>query len=172
MAIHVALAKEPYQNEFGDLVCEWSKKGVSKYLVNEENTGTERIIPLCVVHPNPWIALQQFGIDASAIKTKHKCPYTDYEYFSIIPTALLLNTDYDYKVRHWAPDYVMDWEFHKNMWKKEELLRLHDVERLLLGSGYTTCTLSTDGDRSLIQRRVMLDNGDALWCFFWEWYNK
>jgi hypothetical protein len=171
--INLVKAKEKYVPNIGDLVCEWSNKESVEYLVAEKGMGTEKVIPLACAHPNPWKALDMFDICATPIIAKYKCPYTNYEHFAILPVQLLINGNVDaYKhLKHWAPEYVLDWEWHKEL-MKERRFEIQAIQRILLGSGYTGGTGFNDGHGGLEERRVMLDNGDALWVIFWEWYNK
>jgi hypothetical protein len=171
--IKVVKAKEKYVPNIGDLVCEWTSKESAEYLVAEEGLGTEKVIPLACAHPNPWTALSYFNINAEPLQVTYDCPYTTYTHFTILPIALLLNGDGKaYKnMKHWAADYVLDWDFHREL-MKERRLEIQAIQRILLGSGYTNGCGFNDGSPGLEQRRVMLDNGDALWVSFWEWYNK
>ena len=167
--ISLIKAEKPYKPEIGDLVCQ-SEESV-KYLCHSEDPATDKIIPLGCADPNPWEALRVFAINAKPIITKYTCPYTKYEHFGIVPVALLLRKDNVYNVKFHSADYLMDWAFHRHNFKKDRL-KLFNIPKILLGSGYTDGTGHYDGSGSSIQRPVMLENGDALWCHFHEWYNK
>lgn len=173
--INLIKSENHYKPKIGDLVCEWFNEESSLYLVDEPEPNTDKIIPLVCASPNPFRVLNEvFDINAMPIIAQYKCPYTHYTHFAIVPVALLINGDekkYEGKVKHHSPDYLMDWEFHKQM-VKDRRLELYDIPKLLLGSGYTNMTSHNDGHGRPEQRRVMMDNGDALWCYFWEWYNK
>jgi hypothetical protein len=159
--------------EFGDIIAEMVKPGVSKYLVEEEGPGTDKVVPLQCITPNPWTALAVLGIDCEDIIARYECPYTEYTHFAIVPSALLINGTIDpYKGLKRNPEYVLDWEWHKQMIPEKERFGLFPIQKLLIGSGYTCGAAFNDGIGRINQRRVMLDNGDALWCHFWMWYNK
>lgn len=168
--INIIPAEKPYTPDIGDLVCDFNKK-VSGYLTLQKSKS-EKIIPLSLIDLNPWNALRDLGIDCSCINVKYTCPYTKYEHFAIIPTALIVNGDVKIysKVRHWNPEFVLDWEWHKKM--IPDRLNLSKIEKILLGSGYTDGTNAHDGSGAIIECRVILDNGDMLHCHTWEWYNK
>ncbi len=172
----IKVVKSPsnhYKTDCGDIMCEMIQNGSSEYLVAEEGTGTDKVIPLACAHPNPWVACAMFDINTKPIQLMYNCPYTRYEHFAMLPIALLVNGDVDvYKnVNYHSPDYLLDWEFHTQLWKNRRL-DIQPVQQVLLGSGYQRGCSSYDGHGSLEKRRVMLDNGDALWVAFWEWFNK
>jgi hypothetical protein len=167
------LAEKHYKPDLGDLVWDFDNDKVSKYLVYEEGPGTDKIIPFACAHPNPWVVCGMFDIDLSLIKLQYECPYTRYAHYSLLPTALLINGDVQAykKVKYHSPEYILDWEWHKQMFPKD-LLGLSRIQKIMLGSGYTNFTGFNDGSGSIVARRVMLDNGDAVLVHFHEWYNK
>lgn len=174
--IQLVQAAKPYKPEIGDLVCEWCKPEKSElYLDSAKGPGTDKVVPLCIIYPNPWVALEWFNIDAKPIMAKYECPYTNYKHFAIVPTALLLlqgdTKRYEKCKSMYGMDYILDWDFHKHM-HKERRLEVFPIQKMLLGSGYTHGTCINDGHGSLEYARVNMDNGDALWVAFWEWYNK
>lgn len=171
--IQIVEAKKPYEAKHADLICDFCEdKRYSKYL-SQESLNSQKIIPLAVLYPDPWQALEALNIDGDPLHFKYKCPYTGYEHFAILPSSLIVNGDVNvYKdVKHHSPDYVLDWEWHQKM-HKANLTGLTDIQKIMLGSGYTSGTRITDGHGTIKQCLVMLDNGDALLSNFWEWYNK
>lgn len=172
--IKIIEQEKPYKPSNGDLICDFYENKASKYLVYEETPLIDKIIPFAIVHPNPWIAAQALDINTTPIQVNYKCPYTGYNHYAIVPSALIINDNVQVykKVKHWAPDYILDLEWHQKMIPALNLHGLSEIQRILLGSGYTEGTHFTDGSGSIITRQVMLDNGDALLCHLWEWYNK
>lgn len=172
--IKIIEQKKPYKPSNGDLVCDFYENRASKCLVYEETPLIDKIIPFAILYPNSWIAAKAFDIDTTPIQVPYKCPYTGYTHFAIIPSALIVNGDVKVyaKVKHHAPEYILDLPWHQKMIQKKDLYELSAIQRILLGSGYTEGTHINDGNGSIITRQVMLDNGDALLVHTWEWYNK
>lgn len=164
-------AKNPYKPDHADLICDFQNEGSSKYLTLDQPTS-EKTIPLSIVDPNPWTALAKLGIDYKQLCVRYECPYTHYEHFAIVPTALLVNGNIEIykKVNHFNPDFVLDWEWHLKM--IPDLLTIGKIGKILLGSGYTDMNNVFDGSGAIIQCRAVLDNGDMVHCYTWEWYNK
>lgn len=137
----------------------------------EENTQT---LPLAVVNPNPWQALRDLDINADAIKSPYKCPYTEYTSFGIVPICLISANLLNYieaAERFKQADYWLDYQYHQDLWG-DKLLAMTDIQKLLLGSGYTYATGWNDGTPQQVYGKVNLDNGDSLFVYYWEWYNK
>ncbi len=180
--IKIVPAKKIYKPEIGDLILDWEKPDARKFLgvvegrKKQEKQATPKegqILPLRLVHPNPWKALDAMSIDADGIKALYECPYTGYEFFAVIPAALIssdLAKKYNH-VQHWNKDYLFDHDWHKEM-MKEHVTGLGEIGKLMIGSGWTRCTGVNDGSRSLITAVVDLDNEDQLLVYTWEWYNK
>ena len=178
--IKVTPAFVPYEPDHGDLVCGFEQTGAEKYLETPLLSLPEgEVLPLCLIRPHPLKALDALEISWSHIKCPYLCPYTGYTYYSIMPAALV-STDLEGKwgalirkpgvARH-GHEYVLDHEFHRSMWK-EKIFNLHDIGKAVLGLGYTSGTGINDGNSSIGQTVVNLDNGDKLWVYFHEWHNK
>lgn len=171
MPIELVPAKKPYDEDIGDLVCDLVHSKASDYLENDPNLGTEKIIPLCLINPNPWRAVQELDINARPLVAKYKCPYTNYEHFGVVPVALLLfNGGEKSYPKMFNSDFIFDWEWHKKMIR--DRASVSPIQKILLGSGYSDFWRASDGHGEIKERKVMLDNGDGLLVAFWEWYNK
>jgi hypothetical protein len=176
--IKIIEAPEKYENDCGDLVCDFDGGKVGKYLSQplKENKGWQ-ILPLGVLDPNPFIALKRLDIDPENIVSKYVCPYTNYEHYSVMPIAVfsqnLKKNYFDILAakRLWNIDYVLDHAWHKKM-HGDALLAIADIAKMLLGSGYTHGTMINDGSRSMKVLMAHLENGDLLYNWAWEWYNK
>lgn len=184
----VVPAKNPWQPQHGELVICWCKPGSGTYIEtpgpevpNKQVSPSEhvyerpiegQVLPLCLVSPNPWRALQILGIDTQEIMLPYTCPYTGLVFYGLVPSCLVSSDvgRYADKIRY-DKDYILDHEYHREMWK-DRVFDLQDVARVLLGTGYTHGTGINDGSRSLHQTKVNLSNGDYLWCYLWLWHNK
>ena len=159
------------------MLCGFTNKESCQYL-EEADTPLEQILPLTLINPNCWVALSNLEIDTEPIKVIYECPYTKYTSYSIVPVALV-STDLKGKwesiirkgISLHTVEYLLDYEFHKNMWQKR-ILELTDIGKLLMGSGYTYLAGWNDGYGSKESFKINLDNGDFLWVYAWEWYNK
>lgn len=127
--IKVIKQEKPYKPDIGDLICDFCEDKASEYLVHEKTPLIDKIIPLVILYPNPWIAAKAFDIDTTPIQTIYKCPYTGYTHYSIVPSALIVNGDVKVyaKVNHYAPNYILDLEWHQGMGRKEDLYELSAI---------------------------------------------
>lgn len=153
-------------------------------------------ISLYNVTAHPFQALKVLGIEAADLKAEslYTCPYTNYDHFGIMPTAVLSENVEAYRPaleirgsNHGA-DFALDCDFHRSERTDKQivegetcdetgyhfsgLFELTSVQRSLLGTGYTVGTLMSDGHGAIKHGRIELDNGDWLFVHFWEWYNK
>ncbi len=112
----------------------------------------------------------ELGINPGGLRIRYKCPYTDYDFYGVVPVALISDDLKKYKI-HGNTDYWFDYEYHEQMWG-DKRFELNNIQKLLLGSGYTLGTRVNDGSSSVRQTTVNLSNGDCLWVHFFEWHNK
>jgi len=169
-------AERPYDPEYGDLVCLWDNKDANLYLETPTDPPENEVLPLAVLHPNPWDALVYLDIDAKQIMVNYLCPYTKYASWAVVPVALCsedLHGKYKERIekRFGRQDYWLDHEYHKEMWG-DKRWQPSEIHRLMLGSGYTSGTRINDGSRSVDATRVWLSNGDYLWVYLNVWHNK
>jgi hypothetical protein len=146
----------------------------SRYVLNEvkiEDAEHMDRLPICFYNTgNPWISLpKRLGIDADELKkaVEYDCPYTKNKYYWILPTYLVLTSN-TVKYYNGKPD---DFEFDIDWWKRSDI-KPNSIQLALLGHGYTNGTLPCDGSGAIKLVLVSLDNGDALLCYCWIWYNK
>jgi len=133
---------------------------------------------------HPWSAIQiKFGIEPKDMERafKYNCPFTSNKFYWCIPCYLILRGSVQrYRIGDWASknfDYEFDVDFHSEPFEKQEdsdILRLaHDpLICSYLGHGFTDVNLPNDGDGDVERVLIELDNGDALLCLCWVWYNK
>ena len=176
--IKLVKPEKVYKSDLGDLLCELCELEPGdcqalQYLSANQDLPN-KIIPLALVNPNPWVALQGLKIEYESLVVKYECPYTLYAHCAILPISILLieaNLASYPDLGYPAPDYLFDWEWHQQMWR-EQRHKVNDIQKILLGSGYTHSTMIHDGSPRIHYTSVPLDNGDALWVAFWKWYNK
>lgn len=155
--------------------------------------GTEftnnQILMICCVHPNPIRAAEILGLNTEFF-CGHKDPYTGAAVYAIIPTAILTDDIHKYADCLQGvpfPELALDSEFAKDMNGKQtfkprpfrvdeqeinEIFKLTHIQSLMSGSGYTFGCLQNDGHHYQLPAKVKMDNGDWLFVWFWEWYNK
>ena len=148
-----------------------------------KQSGLE-MIRLDCFEPNPFWGLKYLGIEWLEKGTKYKCPYTGMEFHGILPLAVVTKSTQQYRERliankfgEWRLDFVLDFDFHwshSDEAKKplQQFLRLNRVERVMLGTCYTSGTLASDGMGCLGLASMPLSNGDSLIVAVWIWYNK
>jgi hypothetical protein len=60
-------------------------------------------------------------------------------------------------------------------WRHEtyaDIFELSNIQKLMMGSGYTYGCSMHDGDNARVPLKVKMSNGDWLFVWVWEWYNK
>jgi len=177
--------------EIGDVLCG------GEYLVPFEfsDIGKMDSIALCNFPRlnNPWRALTKMRVDCQCLldSTKYDCPYTNKQYWWIVPVVLITNHFEQFLAGTWYQtmfqNMLDDWVDNAREMQNDHL---YDVKRMIvsengdevfkhhrflpmfIGSGYTDCTLASDGHGEIKEARVFLDNGDFLVVKYWEWYNK
>ena len=155
----------------------------------EGNEFDNEILLVCHVDPNPMKAMDVLGIDKEFFCPR-KDSYTGFEgVFGIIPTAVLSNDVNKYKLlcKPYLPflDLAFDQDFVKETCagggrmlsgKSDEsyadIFELSDIQNLMMGRGYTYGCSMHDGHGSKIPAKVKMSNGDWLFVWVWEWYNK
>jgi len=164
--------KRPYKPDCGDIL------SGGEYLVrmvkDKEDLGN--LLGANIVSQNPWSSLKRLGIDTESLKKafKYHCPYTGNIYYHFIPAAILVKSvepyrKYPYDEIDW--DWAFDLEWNRER-TKEGHPELNNVGESMLGHGYTEGTLPSDGSGSFIKVLIELSNGDYLFGYCWEWYNK
>lgn len=175
--------------------------GHHKYMVEMDWSDIDSMNPMplvgsCSFSYNPWAALVAAGIDIEDIQklrdlSKNHCPCSTMDYNAIVPIAILTNDasvytnagrmpemfhglheDGDWNRRSWTTNLYEDGEIVGCEHNKSIDYHLSDVERAMLGSGYTEMILPSDGSHGLIFATIPLDNGDKIVVIGWEWYNK
>jgi hypothetical protein len=167
---------EVYSPQVGDVLCD-AGEWLVQYLP-EVVRKTEKIVHLSLIHPNSWKALRCLRISAAELAAgRYVCPYTLRTYNGLVPYSVVTVDPEKYRkaieLVCGRDPVVLDFEYlatlSDNFYAGGHVT---DVQRLLLGSGYTEGTRMSDGDCRLKKGAVLLTNGDHLQVHFWEWYNK
>jgi hypothetical protein len=145
--------------------------------VAEPDDAEHKVVFLSVVNPNPFRAARALGIDIEWFAgVRHTDPYTEQPVYGVVPTALLTNDTKKYRNNLLGKvpyiDLALDSDYWKEMRRGVEFLEPSDIARLFLGSGYSEGCSIHDGGHELKPAKLKLSNGDWLYVWFWEWYNK
>lgn len=123
---------------------------------------------------DPWRVLQKLNVDCEDLK--QKSVYEDYmiegnKYYWFLPH--ILESDDVSKYKNDIPEslfgYATDSTFFSIDFNECEV---SIIDQVLLGHGYTLCTLPSDGSPELEWMYVELSNGDRIIGPGWMWYNK
>jgi hypothetical protein len=159
--------------------------GLSLNVLDGNEFEDNQILLIAHVNANPIKAVRQLGIDTKFL-CPHDDPYTQYRSYGIIPTAVLTKDVSKYKdalKNNPFADLSLDHEFVKEHYggdtvdskcgpKYNEIFETSQVQTIMLGTGYTYGCSHHDGSHSCIPAKMKLSNGDWLFVWFWEWYNK
>jgi hypothetical protein len=169
--------KDVYVPECGDIIFDCAKYLVpickSQKKLPEVLAKTPFVSPGWL-HPNPWVALEEFEIDCKefAKACEYEDCYTGNTSFAAVPVAILTDDTNKYRLsakKEWydgAFDHEWNRQMHPDWWK------IGEIGKILMGTGYTSGTTIMDGSKSRIPLKAPLDNGDFLLVWCWEWYNK
>ena len=183
----IVASKKPLKLEIGDILfgAEYVEEFKKSHLKNVD------IIPLRYLNTlNPWKVLRDFHIDPHPFQSEvsYHCPLLKQEYYWIVPAYILTKDIVQYleNTSH-ARLFEHDWDWLRKMGRenaekdflinntqqfRDHILFMSRATNLLLGTGFTEMTLPTDGDGSVEEARIRLDNGDSIVVNLWFWYNK
>lgn len=168
--------------EYGDIL--YGEKLLSAVVDPKDLVGRNVILP----PDNGLGGFGRMGIDISWLKDcMYECPYLPgNKYFWMLPVAVLSDdqsryyqTDGEGKVPYHSTYYERKFvleEDHEHCCGEqvsfEELRRENKINLCLMGHGYTSYTLPSDGGGEVKLGLIPLDNGDELLVLVWVWYNK
>jgi hypothetical protein len=180
MTIGIKTEHSGYEHDYGDLIGDYAQyiREFSKDDLKDLN-----ILNLSYFSPNTWKAVLNnpvFDNDVfQKIKklTTYDCPYTNNHYTSLIPISIWSKNVEKYfstENFHWFKEMACDkdWNLKDIELSSFEQVELSDIHKLLLGSGYTSGTLMSDGSNSIVPVLIDLDNGDLMYAATFVWHNK
>ena len=179
--VRIIKAPKPHTPDIGDYLFG------GDYLMPRPDKLLETCNPVHLTHfgYNPFRTLERIGfLPIPLMYFQNETTYKDDPYmpgqtqYGIVP-ELLLTQD--------ISRYITDGAMYEKMavdarWNRDVVYRDYlggdetanppQWARAMMGSGNTIGTLPSDGHGQIEFGYVSLDNGDALRCFVWEWYNK
>lgn len=185
-----ALSRSPLANigwreEFSDITSSdflagsWSLPEIVEQCQNSD----VRHISLPFLESHPWRALERAGCTNSAELLSafaYRCALLEETRHAFVPTGIKTTLaglekyreNYDIHGLGLDPGYLCSTELLEdaNTWRVED--NLTRFQRLVLGSGYTFACLPSDGDSVVEPAYILLDNGDTLLGFAFNFYGK
>ena len=171
-------------NDYGDILFpfeDWDTTTIgggwySK--VPEEFYENKKYIPLTAFSQNSWNALIKLNVNCFDFKEKvqYECPYNKYIHYWSVPVVIFSDD-----IKLWIKRCVISHEekyLDYDRMKKFHPVKIKDklsftkIQRALLGPGYTSGTIITDGNGYLYDSIIALSNGDFLGAKVWMWFNK
>ena len=153
------------------------------------------ILSLSYFEDHPWNALH--SIAEGGPDHFVQCPVTRFQYFPVVPFAVLAKDAEKYKEqipsynhrmafdREWNFETETSYKKYSNLPKNpEKILSIcnwggngairspNKIEAALLGTGYTEGTRPCDGGSSVEVGVLHTDSNDLILCFHWVWINK
>lgn len=177
-----------YEHPYGELI-HGGDTGLIKNC-SYDLESDECIVPLHLIHPQPYSALFLCGVENARIIQRdfmYVCDVTNNQYCAVIPVALLTRNleavlDEICRVATFFPDWKRDILLDQP-WVKTQVFtyitpdsepsdKLTSYMSCWIGSGYTQMCSSFDGHFSKDFCELELDNGDRVICVTLVWHNK
>jgi len=141
-------------------------KNEAKYLISIFSLGEQTF----------FSNLSKHNINTSSIKSAYECPHTKMNFHSLVPIFVITDDLSKYITQTEFNPHLFDkeWQWHNNYDSDNEKYPFYfgKIVKAMLGTGYTYGCNANDGDNSLIEVAIELNNGDTIICVTWEWYNK
>jgi hypothetical protein len=162
--------KQPvrFEPELGDII--FAAEMLRKF---DPEVRHGHITPLICLSQNGWTALANLNINAHDFRARstYKCPFMHMNiYYWNMPVALISQNPERYEALS-GNAYAMDSDWHKKMYE-ERIFDLGLVPRSLMGHGFTSGTLPSDGTPHIEKTLADVDNGDVIVCQTFIWFNK
>jgi len=152
--------------------------------------------PLTLLSDNPWRALDYAGIRYDNVRFLHRDPVTDRDEDGWVPCGIYTSRfesyvpvghpQYNLLTDQGYVEFIIEDEILGLIGKREACVKtihgrahrdmaewfLSHAGVLLMGSGYTSGCIPSDGHARQVLCHVDLSNGDELLVSVWDWYNK
>lgn len=133
-------------------------------------------VALMDFNTNPVTALRKFDFDTTLLEaaSAYVCPILQQQFRSVVPLYLVTNDIKKYSpVKSLREDRIKmlddtSWNMH---WFDENVKTGRFVD-CMLGPGYTSGFLPTDGFSDFVMASFKLSNGDYLLAKTFTWFNK
>jgi hypothetical protein len=180
--IKLVKPKIPYKPECGDL--NWGQNDINEWLTSLKNilpVGAQTIpgkkrLTASAIWEHPWESLRNLGVDAEQLNLRYECGVTGLEFWVVVPVAIWTDDVRRYRHKPYTDssfDYAFDLDWHEKMMPSyQDLNHIPNINKIMLGTGYTGFCRPSDGSHQIIGLFAPLDNGDFLQVHTWEWYNK
>lgn len=128
-----------------------------------------------VRNPNCHFNLADLGIATDALEAQvvYGCPWTENKYYWMFPLGVVTDDEKRYGLdiskEPWMCRLISASERSMDHVDPSEWCKVTDA---MLGHGYTTGTLPSDGHGHKVLATVPLDNGDEILVVCWVWFNK
>ncbi len=129
-------------------------------------------------NPNCRFNLADLGIATDALEAQivYGCPWTENKYHWMFPLGVVTDDEKRYGLdasriegRPWMCRQISASEHSIDHVDPSEWCKVTDA---MLGHGYTTGTLPSDGHGNKVLATIPLDNGDEILVVCWVWFNK
>lgn len=126
-------------------------------------------------NPNRRFNLADLGIATDALEAKvvYGCPWTENKYYWMFPLGVVTDDEKRYGLDNskepWMCRLISASEHSIDHVDPSEWCKVTDA---MLGHGYTTGTLPSDGHGRKVLATIPLDNGDDILVVCWVWFNK
>lgn len=172
--------QNPYRHPYGEIFAGDHADHVREMQYKEWED--HNLFATSYISPVGWNALLSIRhFDKTAVGqwrdlTSYECPYTHRTYYGMIPIGILTKDPLQYcpSPDVWYAKMACDreWNFPNGFLTSSDLTELNEIQRCVIGPGYTHGTMINDGNSSLHPVVVDLSNGDAVLFITHVWHNK
>ncbi len=187
----IILPTKKFNSDIGDV---WVPKQVRPYLGKFVSKDFQYLMSFQHITPLIVKVPRLMGIENLEVfkNVKSTCPYTGNRYYCLLPVAILSNELTKYRELVNPMGWYKLEENGKTVYHdiyaemaKDAMIEMQEtnsqptawfsfgsIEACLLGSGYSSGRIKSDGGREWQWTTLALDNGDALLCVVLIWFNK
>ena len=144
----------------------------SRYLMETPSKDTSKyLVPIgTIANGNPFKSISKLDINLASINQKYTCPHSEMDFYSLVPLYLLSDDLNKYPVEFSGMSKDKEWNWDRCYNDKGYLY--DNIDKAMLGTGYTLWTNAGDGSNDYLTVAVELENGDKIICLTWNWFNK